>query len=73
MTGSDYQIETIESAPFAENSYVLWRRGGREALVVDPGFDTDSILEWLDLGGPARWLRSSTPTATPTTSPAMRR
>jgi hydroxyacylglutathione hydrolase len=48
MTGSDYQIEVIESAPFAENSYLLRRRGGREALVVDPGFDTDSILEWLD-------------------------
>ena len=51
MTGSDYQIKVIESAPFAENTYVLWRREGREALVVDPGFDTDSILEWLDREG----------------------
>jgi hydroxyacylglutathione hydrolase len=51
MPGPDYQIKVIESAPFAENAYVLWRRGNREALVVDPSFDTDSILEWLDREG----------------------
>jgi hydroxyacylglutathione hydrolase len=53
MTGSDYQIEVIESAPFAENAYVVRRRGGTEALVVDPSFDTDSILGWLDREGVA--------------------
>ncbi len=51
MTGSDYQIETIESAPFAENAYVLWRTGGTEALVVDPSFDADGVLEVLDREG----------------------
>ena len=51
MPGSEYQIEVIESAPFAENAYVLRRRGGTEAIVVDPGFDTDSILGWLDREG----------------------
>src|SRR6185437_14294580 len=51
MIGSDYQVELVESAPFAENAYIVWRRGGTEALVVDPSFDTDSILEWLDREG----------------------
>jgi hydroxyacylglutathione hydrolase len=51
MPGSDYRIEIIESAPFAENTYVVWRPGGTEALVVDPGFDTDSILGLLDREG----------------------
>jgi hydroxyacylglutathione hydrolase len=51
MPGSDYRIEVVESAPFAENAYVVWRPGRAEALVVDPSFDTDSILEWLDREG----------------------
>ncbi len=51
MPGLDYRIEVIESAPFAENAYLVRREGGTEALVVDPGFDTDSILEWLDREG----------------------
>ncbi|MDB5311857.1 MAG: fold metallo-hydrolase [Gemmataceae bacterium] len=41
------QIHTIESQPFAENSYVVWRDGGTEAFVVDPGFEPDAILEFL--------------------------
>ncbi len=41
------QIHTIESAPFAENSYVVWREGSTEAFVVDPGFEPDAILEFL--------------------------
>lgn len=41
------QIHTIESAPFAENTYVVWREGADEAFVVDPGFEPDLILEFL--------------------------
>lgn len=51
MAGLEYRMEVVESAPFAENAYVLWRSGGTEALVVDPSFDTDSVLEWLDREG----------------------
>ena len=46
-----YKIECVESAPFAENSYVLWREGRTDALVVDPGFDVESILAVLDSNG----------------------
>ncbi len=51
MSGPGYEIETIESAPFAENAYVLRRPGSAEALVVDPSFDTDTILGLLDREG----------------------
>jgi glyoxylase-like metal-dependent hydrolase (beta-lactamase superfamily II) len=41
------QIYTVESAPFAENSYVVWREGNPEAFVVDPGFEPGPILDFL--------------------------
>lgn len=45
------QIHTIESEPFAENSYVVWREGGTEAFVIDPGFEPDAILDFLTARG----------------------
>jgi glyoxylase-like metal-dependent hydrolase (beta-lactamase superfamily II) len=47
MPSEGYTIEPIESAPFGEISYLAWRDGRGEALVVDPGFDTESILDTL--------------------------
>src|SRR5829696_7249003 len=41
------QIQTIVSMPFAENTYVVWRGGGPEALVIDPGTEPDAILSFL--------------------------
>ncbi len=40
-------IHTLVSMPFAENTYLVWRPGSASALVIDPGFDTDSILDFL--------------------------
>jgi glyoxylase-like metal-dependent hydrolase (beta-lactamase superfamily II) len=42
-----YTIEAIESAPFGEMSYVVWGAAQSEAVVVDPGFDPDSLVEIL--------------------------
>ncbi len=42
------QIHTIVSAPFQENTYVVWREDRREALVIDPGLEPDAILAFLD-------------------------
>src|SRR5579872_547089 len=39
------QILTIESQPFAENSYLVWREGSPDAFVIDPGFEPDLIHE----------------------------
>lgn len=48
---ADYTIEAIESAPFAQVCYVAWREGRADAVVVDPGFDTDSVLALLQARG----------------------
>jgi glyoxylase-like metal-dependent hydrolase (beta-lactamase superfamily II) len=33
--------------PFEENTYVVWRPGQSEALVIDPGLEPDLILDFL--------------------------
>lgn len=47
MAARGYTIRPVESAPFAQISYVVWLDGCDEALVVDPGFDPGAILEVL--------------------------
>jgi glyoxylase-like metal-dependent hydrolase (beta-lactamase superfamily II) len=41
------EIRCVESASFAQNSYVLWLPGRSDAVVVDPGFEPDLILDML--------------------------
>src|SRR2546422_140943 len=45
------QIHTIVSMPFQENTYVVWRTGSSDVLVVDPGLEPDLILAVLDVPG----------------------
>ena len=40
-------IHTIVSMPFAENTYIVWQSGSSEAVVIDPGFDPEPVLEKL--------------------------
>ncbi|MEO6812016.1 MAG: MBL fold metallo-hydrolase [Isosphaeraceae bacterium] len=51
MSNPEYRIEPIVSAPFDQVAYVLWRLGHDEALVVDPGFDVESIINVLNQHG----------------------
>ncbi len=48
MGPQGYRIEIIESAPFAENAYVLRKDGESAAIVVDPSFDVRSILRRVE-------------------------
>jgi hydroxyacylglutathione hydrolase len=48
---SSYTVEAIESAPFGQNSFVLWQSGRSDAVVIDPGFDPRAILGLLDRHG----------------------
>lgn len=41
------QVHAIVSMPFEENSYVVWREGRSDALVVDPGLEPNLILDCL--------------------------
>lgn len=39
------RVETIVSDLFSQNAFVVWRTGSPAALIIDPGFDPDSILD----------------------------
>jgi hydroxyacylglutathione hydrolase len=41
------QIRTLVSMPFGQCSYVLWRSGRKDALLVDPGLEPFKILDCL--------------------------
>jgi hydroxyacylglutathione hydrolase len=46
-----FQIATVVSKPFDENSYIAWLKGRRECLIVDPGLDPEKILATVDENG----------------------
>lgn len=39
------QVRTIVSMPFQENTYLVWREGQADALVIDPGLEPELILD----------------------------
>jgi glyoxylase-like metal-dependent hydrolase (beta-lactamase superfamily II) len=45
------EIHMIVSQPFAENTYVVWREGRPDALVIDPGLEPVLILDFLRARG----------------------
>jgi glyoxylase-like metal-dependent hydrolase (beta-lactamase superfamily II) len=44
---STMEIHTLVSMPFGENTYIAWVPPSRDALIVDPGLEPESILEFL--------------------------
>ena len=44
-------VVRVESEPFAEHSYLVGPSGGRECVIVDPGFEPRAILEALEADG----------------------
>ena len=49
--GPPLEIHTVVSPLFEENAYLFALPGSNEALVVDPGFDTDSLQDCLQERG----------------------
>jgi glyoxylase-like metal-dependent hydrolase (beta-lactamase superfamily II) len=47
----DFQLVTILSMPFGENSYVAWLKGRSDCLIVDPGLEPAKIIEVVDDNG----------------------
>jgi len=45
------ELACIESQPFGENTYVLSRTGDPECLVIDPGFEPDAVIAWIESRG----------------------
>jgi hydroxyacylglutathione hydrolase len=48
VAAPNYTIEKIESAPFAQNSYLAWVEERDDVVVVDPGFEPETILRRLE-------------------------
>jgi glyoxylase-like metal-dependent hydrolase (beta-lactamase superfamily II) len=42
------EVARIESAPFGQHTYVVRRPGMPDCVVVDPGFEPDAIIAWLE-------------------------
>ncbi len=45
------EIARIESMPFGQHSYVIRRPESRECVIVDPGFEPEGIVAWIDEHG----------------------
>jgi glyoxylase-like metal-dependent hydrolase (beta-lactamase superfamily II) len=43
-----FTLVRVVSAPFDENTYVIWRSDRHDCLVVDPGFGPEQVLARLD-------------------------
>lgn len=43
-----FDLARIESQPFGENTYVLSRSGAPACLVIDPGFEPDLVIDWIE-------------------------
>jgi glyoxylase-like metal-dependent hydrolase (beta-lactamase superfamily II) len=41
------EIETVVSAPFEENTYIVWQPPQADALVIDPGLQPELIIDLL--------------------------
>ncbi len=44
-------VHAIESEPLGQNAYVVWADGQPDAVVVDPGFEPERILNFLNQAG----------------------
>ncbi|MFM9059785.1 MAG: MBL fold metallo-hydrolase [Planctomycetaceae bacterium] len=42
------QAARIESAPFGENTYVVFRPGAADCAIVDPGFEPDAVVAAIE-------------------------
>lgn len=48
MYSETFQLETIVSKLFGENSYVAWLMGRNDCLVIDPGLEPQTIFAAID-------------------------
>lgn len=56
MPAAGFQLGTVISMPFDENTYIAYFAGRGDCLVVDPGLEPQAIVDYLD-------ARSLTPAA----------
>jgi len=49
----EMEIRVVVSAAFQQNTYIAWRPGRDDCLVIDPGLDPEKILQCLEAEGVA--------------------
>ncbi len=47
-TAAGIGLARVESLPFAENTYILFRPDGPDCVVVDPGFEPRAVISWIE-------------------------
>ncbi len=45
------EVARVESMPFGQHAYVCRRTGAADCVVVDPGFEPDAIVAWIESQG----------------------
>ena len=60
MQFEQMEIRVVVSAAFQQNTYVIWRPGREDCVVIDPGLDPEKILKCLENEGlsPAAMLNT---------------
>ncbi|HVA46569.1 MAG TPA: MBL fold metallo-hydrolase [Pirellulales bacterium] len=51
MHSDKFQLATVVSRPFDENTYIAWLKGRHDCLIVDPGFEPDSVFDVIGQNG----------------------
>jgi glyoxylase-like metal-dependent hydrolase (beta-lactamase superfamily II) len=51
MEFSEIVVKPVISAPFQEIGYVLYRKNGKDCLVIDPGLEPENFLELFENKG----------------------
>ena len=51
MKQPDFQLATILSQPFEQNTYIARLRDRTDCVVIDPGYEPDKILAYLEQAG----------------------
>ncbi len=47
-SAAGFEVARVESVPFGQHSYICRRAGGADCVVVDPGFEPDAIVAWIE-------------------------
>lgn len=47
-SAAGFEVARVESMPFGQYSYICRKAGAPDCVVVDPGFEPDAIVAWIE-------------------------
>jgi len=48
IPAASLEVARVESLPFGEHSYIVRRPDSAACLIVDPGFEPEAIVDWIE-------------------------